>query len=394
MKKFILLLLTLITLSVSAQESCTNFFPVASPDGNYIYFSSNHTDGVYHLYRSNVDGLNIVRVTNSDLVELYARLSPDGTKLVFQAGSYGAAAEIYIVDTDGSNLTRLTDNTVYDGMPGFSPDGTKIVFDAWDDSNFPEIFIMDVDGNNRVQLTNKTGAYWQSSPLFNPSGTRIYFLEGFNADNHIVSMNPEGSDWIDITSPNEFGYTESYLNFNPDGSKLVFTTTEWNGYNGPFDVVTCNADGSEWERLTFSTDGEGSSYSACFSADGSKLFFGNDKLTEQFMFDIYVMDSDGSNKNRLISCNNLGVDLNETNQLFTCYPNPLKTNGFIKTGHIDNPRDVSFLLFDLTGKSVSVDYSITSEGISIKRGGLPPGVYPFAVKIKSLESYTGKIVIE
>ncbi len=55
-------------------------------------------------------------------------------------------------------------------------------FEAWDGSNYPEIFTMDVNGSNRKQLTNQTGAFWNSGPIYNPSGTRMYFLKGFNAD--------------------------------------------------------------------------------------------------------------------------------------------------------------------------------------------------------------------
>lgn len=394
MKKLLpLFLIMLFVLSTSAQEVCSNFFPVASPDGNYLYFSSDRENSSYKIYRSNVDGTNVKRVTSSTLVEFYARLSPDGTKLVFQAGGYDAATEIYMVNTDGTNLTRLTDNGVYDGMPSFSPDGEKIVFDAWDDSSYPEIFIMNVDGTDRVQLTNEPGAFWQSAPLFNPSGSKIYFSLGFNADNQIMSMNPDGSNWEEITPPNEFGYAEAYINFNPDGSKLMFTTTEWNGHNGPFDIVSCNPDGSDWQRLTVSTSGDGSSYTGCYSADGSKIYFGNDRLNADYIWDIFSMNADGSNHMMIVSCSNLGIEDPEvSNTLLKCNPNPLINEGFIEI-NINKPDEVTFSIFDLSGRSVNADFTVSKKGILIKRGNLQPGIYLFKVDTESVHSALGKLVI-
>ena len=100
-------------------------------------------------------------------------------------------------------------------------------------------------------------------------------------------MNPDGSNWVNITEPNEFGYDDVYFNFNPEGTKLVFTTTEWNGHNGPFDIATCNADGSNWQRLTMSNGDDGNNYTCCYSADGSKIYFATDRLNDQYIWDIF-----------------------------------------------------------------------------------------------------------
>ncbi|MBW6460266.1 MAG: hypothetical protein K0B08_06790 [Bacteroidales bacterium] len=113
-----------------------------------------------------------------------------------------------MMNNDGTNLVQLTNNNVHDGFPNFSPDGNKIIFEAWDDSNYPEVFTMNIDGSGRTQITNVPGAYWQSAPCYNPSGTKIYFSAGFNADNHYVMMDLDGTNWVNITEPNTFGYAE------------------------------------------------------------------------------------------------------------------------------------------------------------------------------------------
>ena len=393
-KLFSAFFIMIITFPVIAQEVCSNYSPVASPDGNYLYFSSNRMDGTFFIYRSNINGTNVERLTSGYLPEYFPKLNADGTKLVYQQNSAGSTAEIFIINTDGTNQTRLTDNSIHDGKPSFSPDGTKIVFESWDEPETKEeIFIMNVDGTGRAQLTNVEGLERQTGPVFNPSGTKIYFRQGINANSHIISMDPDGSNWQDITNPNEFGYDDMYLSFNPEGTRLLFTTTEWNGHDGPFDIVSCNPDGSDWQRLTMSTDGDGSSYSACYSADGSKIFYGSDKLNDEFIWDIFSMDSDGFNKMMVVSCSNSGINPPESNtKLLTCIPNPIVNEGFI-TINITDPKNVSFTATDLSGRTVSFDYSITNEGILIRRGNLHPGMYMFRIGIGSGQYATGKLII-
>ncbi len=392
MKKFLPFFFALLfSITSFGQEVCSNYFPSVSPDGNYLYFTSDRVDNTYKIYRCNINGTDVQRVTSTDFVELHPRLSPDGSKIVFQAGGYDNTAEIYVIDVDGSNLTRLTNNNRYDGMPCFSPDGETIVFDGWDDSPYPEIFIMNADGTGRVQLTNETGAYWQSAPVFNPSGDQIYFLEGLNADNHIMRMNPDGSDWKEITPPNEFGYAETYLNFRPDGGKLIFTTSEWTGYGGYTDIVTCDPGGGDWNRLT---NGEKYSYSACYSPDGSQIYYANDQPNPDYKWDINKMNPDGSDKTMVVSCSNLGVEEPQAgNSLLFCQPNPMVTTGHIELS-IDRPGEVLFTIFDLSGKAVHADYSIDKDGITIERGNMHSGVYLFRIISESAHLGTGKIIIQ
>lgn len=171
-----------------------------------MYFSSNRHGGNYEIYRSAPDGVtDLIRLTFTSVNNYYAKESPDGSKIIWQGGDYGVSAEIMIADVSGINMTSLTNNSVHDGYPNFSPDGQKIIYEGWDGDPYPEIYSMNLDGTNKTQLTQLSGAYWNSAPVYDPTGQYIYFLAGFNADNHIVRMDENGSNLIDITAPNSFG---------------------------------------------------------------------------------------------------------------------------------------------------------------------------------------------
>jgi len=366
MKKLTLFFVALFFISLSFADDCNSYLAVISPDGNYIFFSSDRIDGTFQIFRTDIDGSsNLVQLTNlSGMTCIYPAVSPDGNQIAFQAGStgYGSDNEIYIMNSDGSNLVKLTDNMVYDGYPNFSPDGTKIVFSAWDESPYPEIFIMNIDGTGRTQLTNNEGAYWQSAPIFNPSGTKIYFQAGYNADDYIVMMNPDGTNWVNITEPNSFGDTDYGLHFSADGSKIIFSTTEWVGYQNGSDIVIADADGSNKNKITNSSDGK-YYYGPVLNNNGDAIFY-SFYWPGHNLWNLHKMNVDGSNDMQLSDCTITGINEQSTKTRIIT-PNPAED--FI----IINLNTGFFIdIFDLTGKLV-----LHSNAKQIDLSGIKSGLY-------------------
>lgn len=346
-----------------AQDVCNSYWSAISPDGNYIYFSSDRDGVKMEIYRVDMDGYsNPLRLTNDDTADkLYPALSYDGSLIVFQYGNYGSSAEVYIMNNDGSNLTRLTDNGVYDGYPNFSPDGTKIVFDAWDNSNYPEIFTMKIDGTERTQLTNYSGAYWQSAPIYNPSGTYIYLSMGFNADNYIARMNLDGTNLVNITQPNNFGYAEWALHFNDDASKIAFYTTEWVGYGNGSDIVIADTTGENWNKLTNSTNGDYYSF-PFFHPTNDKIYYSfNPGGTGKWS--LYSMGLDGSNPVKISSCASVGIDENFDLSKKLLYPNPAK--GIL---YIDFEGEFNLEIYDLSARLVLESKTRKTDISQLKQG--------------------------
>lgn len=365
MKKHLLSagILFLAVFGLVAQNDCNNFYPQVSPDGNYLYFVSDRNSEYYEIYRADIDGQsNLVRLIQSEDDIFMFSLNPDGTKIVFQQGGYSSSAEIYIMNADGTGLTRLTNNSGFDGYPKFSPDGQTIIFAAWDASPYPEIFTMNTDGSNRTQLTNEAGVYWQSEPTYHPSGEKIYFSEGFNADNYFVMMDLDGTNWVNITEPNEFGYAENGLQFNEDGSKIIFLTTEWVGYDNGSDLVMADSDGSNWTRLTHSENGE-YFYFGTFNKFDDKIYYAYREYNGKFR--IYKMDMDGSNSVQISNCSGVGIDENQEAGIGFIYPNPVSTQ--LKVNYED---DFMIEIFNLTGQIV-----LTSEESAIDVSMLKSGLY-------------------
>ncbi|MCB9245064.1 MAG: PD40 domain-containing protein [Flavobacteriales bacterium] len=321
MKRRFLLIIAIaaIPFQLFAQTNCANLQAEVSMDGKYIYFSSNRA-GNYDIYRCLSDGSGLEQLTSTAAEESNPAVSPDGSKVLYQLGSYGSA-QVWVMNADGTEPARVSSGSRHRGFPNWSPDASKIVCEGWDDYNYPEIYIMDSDGSNEVKLTDDPGAFWNSAPQFNPSGSRIYFQKAYNADNYYVSMNPDGTDLDTITKPNSFGFAEFGLSFSKDGQKIIFSTTEYRkavGNEGS-DVIIANADGSDWTRVTQSTSNE-YFYIPAFFKDTSSFLCSHTLSSASGNWQIieYVrMDDTWA---ELTNCFNIGIQ--EVAGNFKVYPNP------------------------------------------------------------------------
>ena len=382
MKLKLLFILQFLVMNVFAQD-CNSFWVKASPDGEYLYFSSDRHGGNYEIYRTDGDGVsNPVRLTNSPEDKFYPSLSPDGSKIVFQQGATGNQSEIFMINSDGSGLTRLTNNSVHDGTPSFSPDGNRIVFDAWDASPYPEVFIMNADGSGRTQLTNEPGATWQSAPVFHPSGSFIYFSAGLNADNHFVRMNTDGTNWVNITAPNSFGDNDFHLQFNADGSKMIFAATQWRGYNNGSDLVLADSDGSNWVKLSDAIDQE-YFYQAIFHPTEDKLYFSY-LPSHSGDWSIHRMDSDGSGVEQISNCMVVSNEEASYEKVLAIYPNPAIDRLYFdyeSIGHVD--------IFDWTGRMI-----LTTMNKELDISGLSMGKYMVLLKDQQGNKLDRKLLIK
>lgn len=390
MKQHYLLLLVLLTIpSALDAQTCANYHVSVSPDGNTLYYSSNRA-GNYDIYRSGLDGFSDLQRIADLPADAYApSVSPDGSKVVFQAGAYGASSEIWIVNSDGTALTQLTNNAVHDGQPQFSPDGSTIIFEAWDGTPYPEVFTMNVDGSDRTQITNEPGAYWQSGPRYSPAGDKIYFLAGFNADNHIVMMDLDGSNWVDITPPNNFGYMEGSLSFSPDGQQIIFYSTENTGYSNGGDLVIANADGSNWQFITSSQGGEYFAQAVYHPTNG--LIYYSHLPPGGAPWNIWSMNTDGTDKVEVGSCFGVGIAEAVEPVFLALAPNPARDQVVVTWGQAGTEIQ-EILLTDLLGKVLLWLNAPPTDRLVLDTQQLAEGMYLVQLRGQGI-SVTERLVI-
>jgi tricorn protease len=138
-------------------------YPVWSPDGKWIAFSSNR-NGNNDIFVVPAIGGRPRQITFSSGSETVTDWSPDGKQLTF-VGSRDAANEtgVYAVDVNTLRFTRLTSDYKSLGRPSWSGDGKTLVFTR---SGFPwqrpryngsggsQIWTLDLGGGKRTEVAN------------------------------------------------------------------------------------------------------------------------------------------------------------------------------------------------------------------------------------------------
>ncbi len=132
---------------------------------------------------------------------------------------------------------------------------------------------------------------------------KIVFTYGGGAfSSSIAVINDDGTGQTILTDQ---GYNDDEPSWSPDGTRIVFHS---NRLAGRFNIFRMNADGSQRIPLTDSTLTV-QSLSPCWSPDGSKIAFVSDRGGPG-RGEIWVMNADGSNLQKLTTNVQLGSDLN------------------------------------------------------------------------------------
>jgi hypothetical protein len=199
-------------------------------------------DRHYEIYQANVDGSNIINLTNSDGYDAEGSYSSDGSKILFASNreAYSRTLtqaeqklfdddssyfmDLFVMDADGSNVKQLTNSPGYDGGPFFSPDNSEVVWRRFNpDGNSAEIWTMDIDGGNQRQLTSDAMVAW--GPYYHPSGDYIIYSSNVlgHANFELFLIDAEGTN-TPVRVTNTDG-TDILPVFSPDGSRLAWSTT-------------------------------------------------------------------------------------------------------------------------------------------------------------------------
>ena len=270
--------------------------PQANPVNGRIAFSYQpETNGDWEIYTINPDGTDPMRLTNNDYHDMGANWSPDGTKIVFYSWrpnpnpGDATSSQIYVINSDGTNVQQLTTEGLWNYYPSWSHDGSKIAYTSTQ-GGYDEIYIMDADGKNQQHLTSTPGVN-EAWPSWSLDDSELIYSSDEKGSYDIYKMKISTGKISQITS--DANNNEVYPRLSPDGTKIVYETYGLHGGMPSIWVVDINKQNPHEIH---------SGAQPSWSPDGKDIVF---------VFDngkIYVMNPDGTNKQRLTETTSPGLD--------------------------------------------------------------------------------------
>ncbi len=251
----------------------------------------------YYEYIPGIDPSNPDKVNFKDWESIQAKLllvgevSLDETQgILFEAKIYDIKAARFIKGKryqTAPDLLSLTGHKLanefmllYGEAPVFT---SKIVFVSNRDGN-DELYMMDYDGRNQTRLTfNREKDYM---PAWSADTQTIAYTHYVNQRAGLYLLNPfKGERKLVYDKGTSFG-----PNFSPDGTKMVFCSTEDESNS---EIYVSNSDGSNIRRLTHN---RAIDTAPSWSPTGREIAFTSDRLGSP---QIYIMDAEGTNVRRV-----------------------------------------------------------------------------------------------
>lgn len=335
--------------------------PEISPDGKTIIYERVQYDVMTDRRFSNLwsitfSGENHVALTSGKSNYGNVVWSPSGDKIAFTSSEEGST-QLFVRWMESGLTTSITNLTESPGNLGWSPDGNLILFSK---------FVPGSSSVVNVTLPSPpSGAEWEQPAqvidraVYRRDG-RGYVKEGYR---HLFVISAEGGAPRQLTSGNfDFGDAS----WAPDSKYIIFTA-DLSG-NADLDpnneqIYELNIDTGERKKIT---DKRGPHNNPVISPDGKRIAYTglNDEFVGYQLTDVYVMNRDGSNLQKISG--NVKNDVSnvtwstDSKSLFFRYTE----EGNAKVGNIRLDGDFTTIAQNLSGSTIGRPYSGGSYSVA------------------------------
>jgi TolB protein len=200
------------------------------------------------------------------------------TKIAFKVKAAGANGEIYVADFDGHGAQTVTHDNAIVAAPTWAPGQLALYYTSYKLGN-PDIFYHNLSTGQRRVVAGFSGL--NTSAAVSPDGTKVAMILSKSGSPDVWVCNADGSNFKRLTATPE---DESSPCWSPDGQWIYFATR----INERRMLAKVSPNGGEIQRVP--TPGVANPTEPDWSPDGKWITF----TSQMGDFNICVMPADGS----------------------------------------------------------------------------------------------------
>jgi TolB protein len=168
-------------------EPGINGAPSFSPDGRKIVVTLGGVDGNLDIFVLDINSKRKTRLTTHRAIDTEGSWSPDGRYIYFTSDRSGGP-QVYRVPSAGGTPERVTFEGSYNARPRLSPDGNKLAMVHNDRGNF-RIAVMDLERRDLLVLS--TGRQ-DESPSFAPNSDILIYATRQGRNGVLETVSADG----------------------------------------------------------------------------------------------------------------------------------------------------------------------------------------------------------
>ncbi len=164
-----------------------NGAPSFSPDGRKLVVTLGGVDGNLDIYVLDINSRRTTRLTTHRAIDTEGAWSPDGRYIYFTSDRSGGP-QIYRVSAEGGSPERVTFEGSYNARPRLSPDGKRLAMVHNDQGNY-RIAVMSLERKDLLVLS--TGRQ-DESPSFAPNSDILIYATRQGRDGVLETVSADG----------------------------------------------------------------------------------------------------------------------------------------------------------------------------------------------------------
>jgi len=164
-----------------------NGAPSFSPDGRKLVITLGGVNGNLDIYVLDITSRQTRRLTTHRAIDTEGTWSPDGRYIYFTSDRAGGP-QIYRISANGGTPERITFEGSYNARPRLSPDGTRLAMVHNDRGNF-RIAVMNLERKDLLVLS--TGQQ-DESPSFAPNSDSLIYATRVRGDGVLETVSADG----------------------------------------------------------------------------------------------------------------------------------------------------------------------------------------------------------